>query len=100
MEHQWTSHVDTRALEDYDPDEGGPFAGKTILYRVTQPTPWAVHDSRYDHPEEARGWARRCADLRIVAVDSHHLNPLDPPAVAHVARDLATRLQANNRKKR
>ncbi|WP_393916343.1 SDR family NAD(P)-dependent oxidoreductase [Halostreptopolyspora alba] len=92
LEHQRTSHEDTRALEDYRPDDT-PYVGRTVLYAATQPTPWAVHDPRYDSPDEARGWDRRCSDLRIVRVDAHHLNLLDPPAVREVARDLAPRLQ-------
>ncbi|MBB4933693.1 phthiocerol/phenolphthiocerol synthesis type-I polyketide synthase D [Lipingzhangella halophila] len=92
LEHQWTSHEDTRALEDYRPD-GAPYAGRTVLYSATQPTPWAVHDPRYDSLDEARGWDRLCADLRIVRVDAHHLNLLDPPAVGRIARDLAPLLQ-------
>ncbi|MBE3000046.1 SDR family NAD(P)-dependent oxidoreductase [Nocardiopsis sp. HNM0947] len=86
LEHHRTSHEDTLALEAYRP---GPHGGRTVLYRATRPTPWAVSDPRYDHPDEARGWDPHCPDLRIVRIDAHHLNLLDPPGVDAIARDLA-----------
>jgi acyl transferase domain-containing protein/thioesterase domain-containing protein/acyl carrier protein len=83
--HQVDSHWDTRALDEYQP---GRYAGPVTLYRCTRPTPWAVTDPRYEHADAARGWDRWCSDLRIVPVDGHHLNLLDPPAVDTVAVDL------------
>jgi thioesterase domain-containing protein len=83
--HQIDSHRDTRALDRY---EAGPYPGPVTLYRCTQPTPWAVTDPRYEHPDAARGWDRFCTDLRIVPVGAHHLNMLDPPAVDVIAADL------------
>ena len=59
-----------------------------VMYRCTQPTPWAVRDPRYEHTDAARGWDRWCAELRIVPVTGHHLNLLDPPAVDMIAADL------------
>ena len=86
LDHHHASHADTRALEAYRP---GPHTGPTVLYRATRPTPWAVSDPRYDHTELARGWDRHCSDLRVVEIDAHHLNLLDPPGVDAIARDLA-----------
>ena len=85
LRHQIDSHWDTRALDDYRP---GPYSGPVTLYRCTRPTPWAVSDPRYEHADAARGWDRWCSDLRIVPVDGHHLNLLDPPAVDTIAADL------------
>jgi len=85
LRHQIDSHWDTRALDDYRP---GPYDGPVTLYRCTRPTPWAVRDPRYDHDDVARGWDRCCTDLRVVPVDGHHLNLLDPPAVTAIAADL------------
>jgi len=85
LRHQIDSHWDTRALDDYQP---GPYSGPVTLYRCTRPTPWAVSDPRYEHADAARGWDRWCCDLRIVPVDGHHLNLLDPPAVDTIAADL------------
>jgi len=85
LRHQIDSHWDTRALDDYRP---GPYGGPVTLYRCTRPTPWAVRDPRYDHDDVARGWDRCCTDLRVVPVDGHHLNLLDPPAVTAIAADL------------
>lgn len=85
LRHQITSHLDTRALDVYQPR---PYAGPVTLYRCTEPTPWNVVDVRYEHPDAARGWDRVCTDLRIVHVTGHHLNLLDAPAVAAIAADL------------
>jgi thioesterase domain-containing protein len=85
LRHQITSHEDTRALDQYQPR---PYAGPVTLYRCTEVTPWNVRDSRYEHPDAARGWDRVCTDLRIVPVTGHHLNLLDPPAVTAIAADL------------
>ncbi|GIE97632.1 type I polyketide synthase [Paractinoplanes rishiriensis] len=85
LRHQVDSHRDTRALDDYRPEGYG---GPVTLYRCTRPTPWAVRDPRYEHTDAARGWDRCCTALRIVPVDGHHLNLLDPPAVDTIAADL------------
>jgi thioesterase domain-containing protein/malonyl CoA-acyl carrier protein transacylase len=85
LRHQLDSHWDTRALDDYP---AGRYDGPVTLYRCTRPTPWAVSDPRYEHADAARGWDRWCTDLRIVPVDGHHLNLLDPPAVDTIAADL------------
>jgi acyl transferase domain-containing protein/thioesterase domain-containing protein/acyl carrier protein len=85
LRHQITSHLDTRALDVYQPR---PYAGPVTLYRCTEPTPWNVVDVRYEHPDAARGWDRVCTDLRIMHVTGHHLNLLDAPAVTAIAADL------------
>ncbi|GAA4703510.1 hypothetical protein GCM10023263_46870 [Phytohabitans rumicis] len=91
LRHQVTSHRDTRALDTYAP---GAYAGPVVLYRCTEPTPWNVHDPRYEHADPTRGFGPFCADLRVVPVPAHHLNVLDPPAVDLVASDLGPLLRA------
>ncbi|WP_242454417.1 type I polyketide synthase [Bailinhaonella thermotolerans] len=86
LRHQQTSHEDTRALERYRPE---PYDGRVVLYRATEPTPWAVQDPRYDHRDDARGWDAHCSRLEIVHVPGHHLNLLDPPAVQVIAEHLS-----------
>ncbi|GFJ88474.1 thioesterase domain-containing protein [Phytohabitans rumicis] len=64
LRHQVTSHRDTRALDTYAP---GAYAGPVVLYRCTEPTPWNVHDPRYEHADPTRGFgpsARTCASCR------------------------------------
>ncbi|MEU7894345.1 SDR family oxidoreductase [Nonomuraea sp. NPDC049152] len=87
LRHQRTSHEDTLAIERYD---CGPYQGKVVLYRSTEPTPWSVEDVRYAHTDDpARGFAPFAKDLEIVPVHgSHHLNLLDPPHVEIVAAHL------------
>ncbi|WP_449061355.1 thioesterase domain-containing protein [Planomonospora algeriensis] len=88
LRHQVTSHADTRALEAYRP---GVYTGRVILYRSTEPTPWAVHDVRYVHDgDPARGFGPYSPALEVVTVPgSHHLDLLDPPHVDVIAAHLA-----------
>jgi phthiocerol/phenolphthiocerol synthesis type-I polyketide synthase D len=92
--HQFTSHEDTRCLERYIP---GPYDGRVVLYRSTEPTPWTVHDARYDL-DEANGFGDLCPRLEIVSVPgTHHLNLLDPPGVTLIADHLRGLLSGSRR---
>jgi hypothetical protein len=82
MRHQITSHLDTRALDEYQPDR---YAGSVTLYRSTQPTPWAVHDPRTSTPTRP-GDGTGSARPAHVPIAAHH-QFLDPPAVT-IANDL------------
>jgi phthiocerol/phenolphthiocerol synthesis type-I polyketide synthase D len=91
LTHQLTSHQDTRSLESY---HAKPYDGRVILYKATEPTPWAVHDARYVL-DEANGWGPLCSGLEIVKVPgTHHLNLLDPPGVDVIAEHLREQLAA------
>ncbi|MEU8361303.1 SDR family NAD(P)-dependent oxidoreductase [Nonomuraea sp. NPDC048882] len=87
LRHQLASHQDTRAIERYRP---APYHGRVVLYRSTEPAPWAVRDFRYAHEADpARGFGPYATDLEIVEIPgSHHLNLLDPPHVEIVAKHL------------
>ncbi|MEV4747524.1 SDR family NAD(P)-dependent oxidoreductase [Streptosporangium sp. NPDC049248] len=87
LRHQLTSHEDTRALEAY---RAGSYPGRVLLYRSTEPTPWAVEDVRYTHADDpTRGFGPFSPALEIVTIPgSHHLNLLDPPHVEVIAAHL------------
>ncbi|GAA2872862.1 hypothetical protein GCM10010517_33310 [Streptosporangium fragile] len=91
LRHQVTSHEDTRALEAY---RAGGYCGRVVLYRSTDPTPWAVRDARYAHTgDPGRGFGPFSPGLEIVPVPgSHHLNLLDPPHVEVIAAHLGGQL--------
>ncbi|MFF5207925.1 SDR family NAD(P)-dependent oxidoreductase [Streptosporangium sp. NPDC000396] len=91
LRHQITSHSDTRALEGY---RAGTYEGRVVLYRSTDPTPWAVEDVRYAHADDpTRGFGPFSPGLEIVTVPgSHHLNLLDPPHVEVIAAHLGGQL--------
>ncbi|MGC5015919.1 SDR family NAD(P)-dependent oxidoreductase [Streptosporangium sp. DT93] len=90
LRHQITSHEDTLALEAYRP---GSYPGRVVLYRSTEPTPWAVEDVRYAHAEDpSRGFGPLAPALEIVVIPgAHHLNLLDPPYVGIIAAHLGGR---------
>ncbi|GAA0345886.1 SDR family NAD(P)-dependent oxidoreductase [Actinoallomurus spadix] len=89
LQHQVTSHEDTRSLEAYRP---GPYGGRVMLYRATEPTPWTVRDARYEL-DETNGFGDLCPRLEVVPIrGAHHLNLLDPPAVHALAGHLGALL--------
>ncbi|MEU9957653.1 alpha/beta fold hydrolase [Streptomyces sp. NPDC050982] len=89
LEHQRTSYVDLRSGERHRP---GGYAGRTLLYRASEPAPHTVHDPRYERGDATLGWEAHCADLTVVPLPGHHLSLLDPPVVdtlaALLTRDL------------
>ncbi|MER5323305.1 thioesterase domain-containing protein, partial [Streptosporangium roseum] len=91
LRHQITSHEDTRAIECY---RAGTYEGRVVLYRSTDPTPWAVEDIRYAHTDDpTRGFGPFSPELEIVTIaGSHHLNLLDPPHVEVIAAHLGGQL--------
>jgi phthiocerol/phenolphthiocerol synthesis type-I polyketide synthase D len=89
LHHQLTSHEDTRSLEAYRPEA---YDGRVVLYRATEPTPWAVRDARYEL-DETNGFGDLCPSLEVVPIrGAHHLNLLDPPAVHALAGHLGALL--------
>ncbi|MFF7446493.1 MULTISPECIES: beta-ketoacyl synthase N-terminal-like domain-containing protein [unclassified Streptomyces] len=92
LEHQRASYLDLRIGEAHRP---GPYHGRTLLYRATEPAPHTVRDPAYERDDEALGWDEVCPDLEVVPVAGHHLALLDPPCVeeiaAHLGRALAER---------
>ncbi|MFC8124059.1 acyltransferase domain-containing protein [Streptomyces sp. NPDC057302] len=90
LDHQRTSALDLRSGERHEP---GPYAGRTLLYRATEPAPHTVRDTRYERGDEALGWDAHCTDLTVTPLPGHHLSLLDPPVVDTLAeflnRDLA-----------
>jgi phthiocerol/phenolphthiocerol synthesis type-I polyketide synthase D len=91
MRHQIDSHTDTRTLERYQPQG---YDGPVHLYRADRQTPWAVRDQRYEITSQSRGWDALCPSLTVAAIDCHHLNLLDPPAVQAVASHLRALLSS------
>ncbi|MCX4903187.1 beta-ketoacyl synthase N-terminal-like domain-containing protein [Streptomyces sp. NBC_00878] len=89
LEHQRTSYLDLRSGERHRP---GGYAGRTLLYRASEPAPHTVHDPRYERDDATLGWEAHCADLTVVPLPGHHLSLLDPPVVdtlaALLTRDL------------
>ena len=89
LEHQLTSHADSRSLERY---RLRPYGGRVVLYRSTEPTPWTVQDARYDL-DDTNGFGVACPQLEITPVPgAHHLNLLDPPGVQVIADHLGRQL--------
>ncbi|WP_371548877.1 type I polyketide synthase [Streptomyces sp. NBC_00554] len=85
LEHQRTSYLDLRIGEAHTP---GPYAGRVILYRATEPAPHTVRDPAYERVDDALGWDEVCPDLEVVRIGGHHLSLLDPPHVNAIAEHL------------
>lgn len=87
LDHQRTSALDLRSGERHRP---GPYTGRTLLYRATEPAPHTVRDARYERDDEGLGWDAHCTDLTVTPLPGHHLSLLDPPVVDTLA-ELLTR---------
>ncbi|WP_405856557.1 acyltransferase domain-containing protein [Streptomyces sp. NBC_01515] len=91
LEHQRASYLDLRIGEAHQP---GPYEGRVVLYRATEPAPHTVRDPAYERDDDALGWDEVCPFLTVVPVAGHHLSLLDPPYVdeiaAHLRRVLAS----------
>ncbi|MEW2398842.1 type I polyketide synthase [Streptomyces sp. NPDC046862] len=90
LEHQRTSYLDLRSGERHRP---GPYDGRTLLYRASEPAPHTVRDTRYERDDAALGWDAHCADLTVAPLPGHHLALLDPPVVDTLARLLRKALR-------
>ena len=91
LEHQRDSYLDLRSGERHTP---GRYAGRTLLYRATEPAPHTVRDTRYEREDEALGWDELCPDLTVSPLPGHHLSLLDPPVVDVLARLLDADLRS------
>ncbi|WP_327693239.1 type I polyketide synthase [Streptomyces sp. NBC_00459] len=85
LEHQRSSYLDLRIGEAHRP---GPYDGRVVLYRATEPAPHTVRDPAYERDDEALGWDEVCPRLTVVPVAGHHLSLLDPPYVDEIATQL------------
>ncbi|MGW0905186.1 acyltransferase domain-containing protein [Streptomyces sp. NPDC002853] len=90
LDHQRTSALDLRSGERHRP---GPYAGRTLLYRATEPAPHTVRDARYERDDQGLGWDAHCADLTVTPLPGHHLALLDPPVVDTLAEFLTRDLR-------
>jgi phthiocerol/phenolphthiocerol synthesis type-I polyketide synthase D len=90
LEHQYTSYVDARVAERYQPE---PYGGKVLLFRAEQPHPLTTElDPRYLRTDRALGWDAFCPDLDIHDVPGDHISMVDPPnidVIAAVLRELS-----------
>ncbi|WP_370269715.1 hypothetical protein [Streptomyces sp. V4I8] len=89
LEHQRASYLDLRTGEAHRP---GPYGGRVVLYRASEPAPHTVRDPAYERDDEALGWDEVCPDLEVVRVAGHHLALLDPPYVDEIAAHLGRAL--------
>ena len=87
LEHQRTSWVDSRAVEQL---EAKPYTGKVVLYRAERMHDGAIElEPRYTHVDPDGGWADVCPQLELVSVGGDHLAIIDEPIVSKVAEHLA-----------
>ena len=94
LEHQRSSYLDLRIGEAHEP---GPYDGRVVLYRATEPAPHTVRDPAYERDDEALGWDEVCPRLTVVPVAGHHLSLLDPPYVDEIAAHLRRALDEQSR---
>ncbi|SDI77132.1 phthiocerol/phenolphthiocerol synthesis type-I polyketide synthase D [Frankineae bacterium MT45] len=97
LEHQYTSYVDARIAERYQPKL---FHGRMILYRASlHEAIAATIDPRYRRTDEKLGWDEYSTNIEVIRVPGDHISMIDRPNVdaiaAHfdgVLADLAARV--------
>ncbi|MCG8918745.1 SDR family NAD(P)-dependent oxidoreductase [Actinokineospora sp. PR83] len=90
LHHQYTSYVDARVAENYQPR---PYGGRVVLFRAKEPHPLTTQlDPRYKRTDDTLGWDEFAPALEVVKVPGDHLSMIDPPNVAVIARELRAAL--------
>lgn len=88
LRHQYTSYVDARVAERYEPP---PYAGRVVLYRAQEAEATTTTlDPRYLRTDEALGWDAVASDLDVIPIPGDHLSMIDPPNVGRIAEHLAS----------
>ncbi|MGJ7905895.1 SDR family NAD(P)-dependent oxidoreductase [Actinopolyspora sp. H202] len=86
LRHQYTSYVDARIAERYEP---GRYEGPVVLYRAADSeSTTTTLDPRYLRSDDSLGWEEYATDLEIVRVAGDHLSMIDPPHVDVIAEHL------------
>ncbi|SDK11661.1 phthiocerol/phenolphthiocerol synthesis type-I polyketide synthase D [Actinopolyspora mzabensis] len=86
LRHQYTSYVDARIAERYEP---GRYEGPVVLYRAAEAeSTTTTLDPRYLRADDSLGWEEYATDLEVVRVPGDHLSMIDPPHVDVMADHL------------
>ncbi|MFC4124097.1 polyketide synthase Pks13 [Nocardia rhizosphaerae] len=92
LEHQRTSWIETRALQQVRPRQ---YDGDVVLYLADRYHDGAIElEPRFAHRKPNGGWDEYVKNLEIVHIPGDHLQIVDEPRIGQIGADLAAKLAA------
>ncbi|WP_431955227.1 polyketide synthase Pks13 [Nocardia lijiangensis] len=92
LEHQKTSWIENRALQQIRP---GRYDGDVVLYLADRYHDGAIElEPRYADRRPNGGWDELIDNLEIVHIPGDHLQIVDEPRIGKIGADLSTKLAA------
>ncbi|MFD4443269.1 polyketide synthase Pks13 [Nocardia sp. NPDC058519] len=92
LEHQRTSWIEQRALQQVRPSQ---YNGDVVLYLADRYHDGAIElEPRYADRRPDGGWAEYVPNLEIVHIPGDHLQIVDEPRIGQIGADLAAKLAA------
>ncbi|WP_067836167.1 polyketide synthase Pks13 [Nocardia lijiangensis] len=92
LEHQKTSWIENRALQQIQP---GRYDGDVVLYLADRYHDGAIElEPRYADRRPNGGWDEFIENLEIVHIPGDHLQIVDEPRIGKIGADLSTKLAA------
>ncbi|MEV6656853.1 polyketide synthase Pks13 [Nocardia fluminea] len=92
LEHQRTSWIEQRALQQVRPSQ---YDGDVVLYLADRYHDGAIElEPRYANRRPNGGWGEYVPNLEIVHIPGDHLQIVDEPRIGQIGADLAAKLAA------
>lgn len=92
LEHQRTSWIENRALQQVRPRE---YDGDVVLYLADRYHDGAIElEPRFAHRKPNGGWDEYVKNLEVVHIPGDHLQIVDEPRIGQIGADLAAKLAA------
>ncbi|WP_433577511.1 thioesterase domain-containing protein [Nocardia brasiliensis] len=92
LEHQKTSWIENRALQQVEPTH---YDGDVVLYLADRYHDGAIElEPRYADRKPNGGWDEYLSHLEIVHIPGDHLQIIDEPRIGKIGADLAAKLAA------
>lgn len=90
IEHQRTSFIENRALDQIEP---ATYDGKVVLYRADRMHDGAIElEPKWAEIDEDGRWGEVVEDLEIQHIGGDHLSIVDEPYVSKIGADLTRRM--------
>ncbi|WP_040832784.1 polyketide synthase Pks13 [Nocardia brevicatena] len=90
LEHQKTSWIENRALQQVQPTH---YDGDVVLYLADRYHDGAIElEPRYAHRRPNGGWDEYLPNLEIVHIPGDHLQIIDEPRIGRIGADLTAKL--------
>ena len=90
LEHQKTSWIENRALQQVQPTH---YDGDVVLYLADRYHDGAIElEPRYAHRRPNGGWDEYLPNLEVIHIPGDHLQIIDEPRIGRIGADLTAKL--------